>query len=262
MDQAEELRKMVKEKAFEQPNMYAFLRASGGIGATFLLSNMAVLLATEGKRVLFVDIGNRFVLPSLLWKESIDVNLGNNFVKDFRPSLNSKFGFVLSRLDDLSWLLKERGVETLGFMRDNFDICLLDIPCLLPKDVLFLSFCKNTPYILTTPHPRALIETYGMIKMLMRNIGLSSFNVVINGAVDQKEGKEAYLKLKDLLESRHDVSMKLSFILEMDPKILAMERAGESFALRYKDSSLSLNLKKLYKEWVREREFKGIHEDE
>jgi MinD-like ATPase involved in chromosome partitioning or flagellar assembly len=93
-----------------------------------------------------------------------------------------------------------------------------------------------------------VFETYGMLKRLAESLPQGPLRVVINHAFSEADGKEAYVRFKDLIESRFGVSLKLAGVLPVEKEMLLLERSGRILAIERPNHPFAVLLKQIAEE--------------
>ena len=228
MDQAEELRRRIQAKDTEAPLIIGCLRAKGGIGATSLLMNLATMIVKTGKQLLFVDVGRKFLVPPMVGMAPVNVRLDNLEEASGESFDPGPHGFPLAWLENPDHL---ENTELLKSLKARFDMIIVDLPAFPYLNDSLYPFVARLPFLLFTPQPGCVFETYGMLKRLAESLPQGPLRVVINHAFSEADGKEAYVRFKDLIESRLGVSLKLAGVLPVEKEMLLLERSGGIFAI-------------------------------
>lgn len=228
MDQAEELRRRIQAKDVRPPTIVGCLRAKGGIGATSLLMNLAAMIAKNGKKPLFVDVGRRFLVPPMVGLIPVNVRL-DEFEEDSSVSFDQEqCGFPVAWLENLDQL---KNADWCKSLKARFDVLIVDLPAFQPLDHSLDSLVSSLSFLLLTPQPGCVFETYGMLKGLAETLPKVPLRVVINRAFNEADGKEAYARFKDLAESRLGISLKLAGTLPFEKELPLLERRGGVMAI-------------------------------
>lgn len=183
----------------------------GGVGKTMLAVNLAVQLASEGRRVLLADLdlglADAHVLCSLTPQATIaDALAGRAGLRDC--VVRAIGGFDLLASDSGAHDLvrddedrRARLLESLAELSGEYDIVLGDSASGIGRDVLGFAAAADRVLLVTTPDPTALADAYGMIKALdaysaERGIDLPTPELVLNqvDGADQADGLATRLR--------------------------------------------------------------------
>ncbi|MEO6710211.1 MAG: AAA family ATPase, partial [Planctomycetota bacterium] len=148
----------------------------GGVGKTMVAVNLAVQLASEGRRVLLADLDLAMADAHVLVRLSPSSTIG-----DFLAGRVSARDCIVCAAGGFDLLPAESGDPTLA--RDDaarreailaaladlsvdYDIVLGDSAAGVGPDVLDFAAAADRVLIVTTPDPTALTDAYGCIKAL------------------------------------------------------------------------------------------------
>lgn len=211
MDQAEQLRKLVKQQFEPKPiaRVITVTSGKGGVGKSSVSVNLAIQLRKLGKRVVILDadfglanvevmlgIRPRYNLSDLLYHEKSITEIITNGPLDV--------GFISggSGIKELANLSKDQITYLSGKLNelDNCaDIIIVDTGAGISDSVLEFVTASREVLLVTTPEPTSITDSYALLKTLDKKEEFSSENTVIkmvaNRVTSNKEGKELYNKL-------------------------------------------------------------------
>lgn len=216
-DQAERLRQMVgkiKDEAITptvQPvpgraRIIAITSGKGGVGKTNVSVNLALAMGAKGRKVLLFDadmgLANVDVMLGLMPSFTLlNVLNGQKSVQEILLEGPEGIKIVASgsggvqELADLSETQRTRFLDALLGMRHESDVILIDTGAGLHRNVLAFALSADEVLVVTTPEPTALMDAYGMIKILHREKKNPVIRVVVNMASSLGEADEAGKKL-------------------------------------------------------------------
>ena len=266
-DQAERLRQLVgrlnPEGIFEEParrvnscRVIAVTSGKGGVGKTNLSVNFALSMAARGKSVLLFDadmgLANVDVLLGLIPKYTlVNVLNGQKTLSEIILQGPGGIGLVASgsggvqELADLSEAQRDKFLSALTELQNKSDVILIDTGAGLHRNVLAFVLAADEVVIITTPEPTALMDAYGMIKILAREKKRKPINVVVNMAGSQLEAEEAGKKLVVLAKRFLDLEVEyLGFVLRDSAMIKAVKEQKPIF-ISAPNSPVAISLDRL-----------------
>jgi NTE family protein len=217
-------RKDIHPKTIFESTIIAVLSSYPQAGKTVYASNLSFSLSKEAhKRAIIVDICPQdkiHRMPRLL-KTKTDYQVFNlssralniNRMKDF--VLKDRFGIDIIYLtyinkDDF-W--PKRVVEILSLLVNDYHFVVLDLPCGREKTILSILNQSDIIHILTSPRPKDLKSTRGLIKKLEKGFGFAStkIKVILN---ENRQSKLTTEEKSQLLN--HDIFANLP---KIEPRV-------------------------------------------
>ncbi len=218
----------------------------GGVGKTMLAVNLAVQLASEGRRVLLADLdlamADAHVLMRLTPSSTIaDALAGRMSIQDCVVRAPGGFDLLAAESGDPTLARddahrRERVLAALCELSSDYDIVLGDSAAGVGPDVLDFAAAADRVLIVTTPDPAALTDAYGWIKALdlhatELNIDLPTPELVLNqvDSADQADGLAT--KLRSVCERFLSRSPRLAGWLPRSALVGASIACQRPFAL-------------------------------
>lgn len=231
-DQAESLRQLMGRMSaplpMERPvvpvsacRVIAVTSGKGGVGKTNVAVNLALAFAARGKKVLLYDadlgLANVDVMLGVIPQFTLlNVLNGQKTLKEIIVEGPGGVRLVASgsggvqELADLNEVQRGKFLEALLELQHQSDIILIDTGAGLHRNVLAFALAAEEVIVVTTPEPTALMDAYGMIKILFREKKTPTINVVVNMAANQVEADEAGKKLVVL--SKRFLNLSIEYI--------------------------------------------------
>jgi len=245
-DQAERLRQLVgrlnnplgletPKPASSQCRVMTVTSGKGGVGKTNLSVNFALAMAARGKNVLLFDadmgLANVDVMLGMIPQYTL-LNVLNGQKSLSEIVLEGPGGIRLvasgsggvQELADLNEGQRAKFLEALLELQNQSDVILIDTGAGLHRNVLAFVIAAEEVVIVTTPEPTALMDAYGMIKILFREKHNPVINIVVNMAANQTEADEAGKKL--VILSKRFLGLEIEYLgfVPRDPAMIKAVR--------------------------------------
>jgi flagellar biosynthesis protein FlhG len=226
MDQAEKLRKMVKEQAAPRnvARVITVTSGKGGVGKSSISVNLAIALSRLGNRVIVLDadfgLANVEVMLGIRPQYNLaDLMFRGKSLTDIITEGPENIGFISggSGIQELTNLTKDQIVyliQKLVELDERADIIIIDTGAGIADSVLEFVAASSEVLLVATPEPTSITDAYALLKTLNRKTDVSLQDTVIkmiaNRIDNYEEGKELYDKLS-LVVSKF-LNLKLEYL--------------------------------------------------
>ncbi len=211
MDQAEKLRKLVKQQNTPRrvARVITVTSGKGGVGKSSVAVNLAISLSRLGKRVIILDadfgLANVEVMLGIRPVYNLaDLMFRGKSLTDIITEGPENIGFISggSGIQELINLTRDQIVyliQKLVELDQRADIIIIDTGAGIADSVLEFVAASTEVLLVATPEPTSITDAYALLKTLNRKNDFSIQDTVIKmiaNRVDYSEdGKELYDKL-------------------------------------------------------------------
>lgn len=226
MDQAEKLRKMVKEQTVPRniSRVITVTSGKGGVGKSNISVNLAIALSKLGNRVIILDadfgLANVEVMLGIRPQYNLaDMMFRGKNLSDIITMGPENIGFISggSGIQELTNLTRDQIVyliQKLVELDERADIIIVDTGAGISDSVLEFVAASTEVLLVTTPEPTSITDAYALLKTLNRKMDISLEDTVIkmisNRIESEEEGKELYEKLN--LVANKFLNLKLEYL--------------------------------------------------
>ena len=226
MDQAEKLRKIVKEQnTFRHiSRVITITSGKGGVGKSSIAVNLAIALSRLGKRVVILDadfgLANIEVMLGIRPTYNLaDLMFRGKSLSDIITQGPENIGFISggSGIQELTNLSKDQIIyliRKLVELDQTVDIVIIDTGAGIADSVLEFVAASSEIILVATPEPTSITDAYALLKTLNRKSDFSVDDTVIkiiaNRVTPDEDGEEIYEKLS-IVVSRF-LKLKLEYL--------------------------------------------------
>ncbi len=212
MDQAEQLRKLVKKNS--QPRNIARVitvtSGKGGVGKSSVSVNLAIQLSRMGKKVVIFDadfgLANIEIMLGIRPQYNLaDLMFRGKSLQDIITEGPDKIGFISggSGIQELTRLSRDQIIYLTQklFQLDKLaDIIIIDTGAGIADSVLEFVAASSEVILVATPEPTSITDAYALLKTLNRksefSVSNTNISMLANRITSEEDGKELYEKLR------------------------------------------------------------------
>lgn len=255
IDQAGTLRSMhdqstmAAELNMPKTRVLSITSGKGGVGKTAVVSNVAVSLARQGKKVLIIDADLGLANVDVVLGISPPYNL-NHFFNAERTleevMVEGPHGIKIlpagsgvqqfTRLDSQH---KMRLIESLDALEEQFDVVLIDTEAGISDNVTYFSVAAQDILVVTTPEPTAITDAYALMKLLSTQYHQKRFLLAVNSVRGADEGLDVFEKLTMVSGRYLDIFLDYLGCIPFDRKMHDSVRQQKVMVDLYPDHKVS-----------------------
>ncbi|MCC2677557.1 MAG: flagellar biosynthesis switch protein [Pseudobdellovibrio sp.] len=200
----------------------------GGVGKTSIVSNMAVSLAKQGKRVLVFDgdlgMANVDIFFGVHPQKNLqDVMEGAPLRECLTPVAQNldllAGGSGLYGLCHLNAFQRREILAHIAEMNYSYDYLLIDTSPGLHDHVLHLNSVADECMVIITPDPSSFTDAYALIKVLHQKYRAQKFSIICNQVSDEKAGAQLYLRFADVAQQFLPIRLNYKKTVPFDPQM-------------------------------------------
>lgn len=216
MDQAEQLRNIIKANSQSQKplaRIIAVTSGKGGVGKSNTSINLAIQFRKMGKRVIILDadfgLANIEVMFGAVPKYNLyDLIYQGKSIQDIITWGPMEVGFIsggsgIAGMANLSKDYLGYIVQNLAQLDNIADIIIVDTGAGISDAVLEFLVASGEILLVTTPEPTSITDSYSLLKALNRHPRFSSemsqIKMLANRVEQEGEGKSLYDKLNTVV---------------------------------------------------------------
>ncbi|HUJ69317.1 MAG TPA: MinD/ParA family protein [Syntrophorhabdales bacterium] len=232
----------------------AVTSGKGGVGKSSIVSNMAYILSSMGELTYIFDadlsLGNIDVMFGMVPKFNVkDLIEGRKHITDVVA--DGPFGIKIipatSGVAEFSNLSMEERQILLSSFREipEYDFLIVDTSAGLSSNVVYFNAISEDVFIIITPDPASLTDSYAVVKALRSKTGQKTFNIIANLVKDEKEGIEIFKKILTVADRFLDVYLNFFGYIPADSNISLATKKQKLWAEHFPQSSATKALTKI-----------------
>lgn len=261
MDQAEQLRRLIKSQNQAKPTARVITVTSGkgGVGKSNMSVNLGIQLSKAGKRVIILDadfgLANVEVMLGIRPKYNLaDLLYKNKAMNEIITSGPMGLGFIsggsgvkeLSNLDRYQIL---NLTEKLSELDELADVIIIDTGAGISDSVMEFIMASSEVLLVTTPEPTSITDAYALLKTLDKKEDFNSSNttikVIANRVSTYKEGMDLYTKLSVVVNRFLNLNIEFLGSVPQDMNIMKSVMQQTPVSLLFPNTSATKGIIKL-----------------
>lgn len=215
----------------------------GGVGKTSIVTNLALQLAREGKRVLILDgdlgMANVDLMFRVRPERTIqDVISGDAELKDVLVELAKNITLIpggsgVFELQNLSPFDKQALLDQVGALGPAYDVMLIDTAPGIDDNVLYLNSAAQQICVVVTPDPASIADSYALIKVLNQRCRENRFSIICNQVKDEADGRRLFERLDSVAAKFLYVGLDYLGSIPADPILRQATRSQQLVSQAY-----------------------------
>lgn len=239
MDQAEQLRNIIKANSLPQRPMARVITVTsgkGGVGKSNTAINLAIQFRKMGQRVIILDadfgLANIEIMFGAVPKHNLcDLIYQGKNIKDIITWGPMEVGFIsggsgIAGMSNLSRDYLNYIIQNLAELDEMADTIIVDTGAGISDAVLEFLVASGEILLVTTPEPTSITDSYSLLKALGRHPRYSSettqIKVIANKVMNETEAEALYAKLEAVVDRY--LKVPISY-LGMIPQDIQLARA-------------------------------------
>jgi flagellar biosynthesis protein FlhG len=247
----------------------AVTSGKGGVGKSNIAVNLAIKLASAGKRVVLMDADLGLANADVLCNIDLPSNLSHVIARKRELAdvmVDGPGGFRLiggasglARMADLSDYDRQSLVTALAELEARTDVILIDTGAGISPNVLSFTRSADQVLVVTTPEPTAITDAYAVIKVISRDApegkGLPSqarslppprpLSLLVNQVRQRDEGQLVYERIAKVARQFLGVHVLDAGSIPSDPEVPNAVRRRTPFVLANPRCPASLGISQL-----------------
>ncbi len=195
----------------------AITSGKGGVGKTNLSTNIGIALSEIGRRVVLLDADMGLANVDILLGMYPEFNLSH--VLKGQKSLNEVMlegpsglkiipgASGLQAMSDLSSVEQAAIIRAFSDIDRDTDVLIVDTAAGISSSVVNFARACQEVIVVVCDEPTSLTDAYAFIKLLNRDYGISSFNIVANMVQSPQQGQGLFVKLTKVTDRYLDVAL-------------------------------------------------------
>ena len=260
MDQAQQLRNIIKQQNMQQQHLARVITVTsgkGGVGKSNMSVNMAIQLSRLGKKVIILDadfgLANVEVMLGTRPKYNMaDMIFGGKDIRDVICKGPENIGFISggSGIKELSNLSKDQisGIVNMMYGLDSLaDIIIIDTGAGISDAVIDMVLASSEVLLVTTPEPTSITDAYALLKTINKTEGFSSENTRIrmigNRTLNFSDGYDLYNKLNSVVERFLNMEMEYLGAVPFDVNLTKAVMRQQPVSIAYPNTPAVKSIK-------------------
>lgn len=219
----------------------AITSGKGGVGKTNVSTNLALMLAQAGERVIVLDadlgLANIHVVLGINPRYHLEHVLRNEkSLRDILIPGPSGIQIIagasgIAELANLDAERRQRFVSRLSELDNLADAVLIDTAAGLSHNVMAFVLAVDEVIVITTPEPTSITDAYATIKIVSCENPTARLHLIVNMAASETEAHQVAERMKLVCQQFLHVDLNVLGHLPQDAAVARAVREQRPFAL-------------------------------
>ncbi|MBQ8798223.1 MAG: MinD/ParA family protein [Lachnospiraceae bacterium] len=253
MDQAEQLRMLVKQQERKMPTARVITVTSGkgGVGKTSIAVNLAIQIQRMGKRVIVLDadfgLANIEVMLGIRPQYNLaDLMFRGKSLSEIITKGPEDIGFISggSGIQELARMTKEQVMyltQKLVELDSMADVIIVDTGAGIADNVLEFVTASSEVLLVATPEPTSITDAYALLKALNKRAGFkrenTSIKMISNRVNSEAEGRNLYEKMSIVVDKFLNIQPEFLGMIPQDDLISKAVMIQKPITVAYPNSA-------------------------
>ncbi len=236
------------------PRVITITSGKGGVGKTNISLNVALYLASQGKKTCLFDadlgLANINILLGLQPEYTLkDLVLEGRDLEDIMVKNYEGIDILpgSSGVQELANLSEDKTadlIKSLSQLQD-YDFLLFDTSAGISRNVISFCLAALEVVVVITPEPTSLTDAYSLVKVLTMNDYQGKLSVIINQCKDFSVAKSVYAKFRGALQKYLGVQIQPLGVVFEDQNVVRAVEQQKPILVSYPGSTATQCIKKI-----------------
>jgi flagellar biosynthesis protein FlhG len=201
----------------------------GGVGKSTIVANISSAIARTNQSVMILDGDLGTANQDIMFGVRPNRNLSHSasgattmseIVQSIEPNLKLIPGAIGVRdVYKMNDARRRNLLDQVKALCTGVDILLIDTAPGIDDSVLFLNAASQSSFVVVTPEPASLTDSYALIKLLNRYYGRKRFSIICNEVRDEAEGMALFSKISEIADKHLCVGLDYAGSIPFDPMV-------------------------------------------